>query len=62
MNKDQVTENVKDFFTSDHETSLTEDNIETPKRRTIVINEIDSKTDEIYDLHMYKAWLQKWKR
>ena len=38
-NKDQVNENVKDLFTSDHETSLPQDNIETPKRRILLINE-----------------------
>ena len=27
--------------------------IETPKRRTLVINEIRTNTDEIYDLHEY---------
>ena len=52
-NKDQVIENVKDLFTSDHETPLPQDNIETSKRRTLVINEIGNKTDEIYDLHKY---------
>ena len=31
-NKYQVIENVKDLFTSDHETLLPQDNIETPKR------------------------------
>ena len=30
-----------------------QDNIETPKRRTLVINEIGNNTDEIYDLHKY---------
>ena len=39
------------MFTSDHETSLPQDDIETLKRRTLVINEIENKTDEIYDLH-----------
>ena len=46
-NNDQATENVKDLFTSDHETPLPQDNIETPKRRTLVINEIGNNTDEI---------------
>ena len=31
-NKYQVIENVKDLFTSDHETPLPQDDIETPKR------------------------------
>ena len=39
------------MFTSEHETSLPQDDIETLKRRTLVINEIENKTDEIYDLH-----------
>ena len=39
------------MFTSDHETPLQQDNIETPQR-TLVINEIRNKTDEIY-LHKY---------
>ena len=52
-NIDQVIENVKDLFTSDHETLLPQDNIETPKRTTLVINKIGNKTDEIYDLHKY---------
>ena len=43
-NKDQVYENVKDLFSSDHETPLLQDNIETPQRRTLVINEIGKKT------------------
>ena len=41
------------MFTSDHEAPLLQDNIETPKRRTLIINETESKTDEIYDLHGY---------
>ena len=32
---------------------LSQDYIEIPKKRTIVINEIESKTDKIYDLHEY---------
>ena len=44
-NKGQPIENVKDFFTSDQETPLSRDNIETAKRRTLVINEIGNKTD-----------------
>ena len=48
-NKDQVIENVKDLFTSDHETPLPQDNTETPKRRTLVINETRNKTDEVND-------------
>ena len=39
INEDQVIENVTDFFISDHETSLPQSNIETPKRRILVINE-----------------------
>ena len=39
INEDQVIENVRDFFISDHETSLPQSNIETPKRRILVINE-----------------------
>ena len=50
---DQIIENVKDLLTSDHETPRPQDNIETPKRRTIVINEIGNNTDEVYDLHKY---------
>ena len=46
-NNDQAIEDVKDLFTSDHETPLPQDNIETPKRRTLVINEIGNNTDEI---------------
>ena len=46
-------ENVKELFTSDHETALPQDNIETPKIRTLVIIEIGNKTDKIYDLHKY---------
>ena len=41
------------MFTSHHETPLSQDYIEIQKRRTIVINEIESKTDKIYDLHEY---------
>ena len=52
-NKAQVNKNVKDLFTSDHETPLPQDNIETPKRRVLVTNEIENKTDEIYNLHKY---------
>ena len=52
-NNDQVIENVKDLFTSDHETPLPQDNIETPKRRTVVINEIGNNTGEMYNLHKY---------
>ena len=52
-NNDQVIENVKDLFTSDHETPLPQDNIETLNRRTLVINEIGNKTDEVYDLQKY---------
>ena len=52
-NKDQVNENVKGLFTSDHETPLPQDNIETPKRRILLINEVENKTDEVYCLHIY---------
>ena len=41
------------YLKSDHETPLPQDNIETPKRRTPVINETVNKTDEIYDLNKY---------
>ena len=48
-NNDQVTENVKDLFTSDLETPLPQDNIETKlMKSTICIN-------------MCKLSLQKWK-
>ena len=40
------------MFTSNHETALPQDDIETPKRRTLVINE-KGNNDEIYDLHKY---------
>ena len=50
--KYQEIEDVKDLFTSDNETTLQQDDIETPKRRTLVINEIGNN-DEIYDLHKY---------
>ena len=40
------------MFTSDHETALSQDDIETPQRRTLVISEIGNN-DEIYDLHKY---------
>ena len=51
-NKYQKIEDVKDLLTSDHETALPPDDIETPKRRTLVINEIGNN-DEIYGLHKY---------
>ena len=51
-NKYQI-RNVKDLFTSDHKTPLPQDGTETPKSRTLVINEIGNKTDKIYDLHKY---------
>ena len=41
------------MFTSHYETPLSQDYIEIPKKRTIVITEIESKTDKIYDLHEY---------
>ena len=44
---------VKDLFASDHETPLPQDNIETPKWGTLVINEIGNHTDEIYHLQKY---------
>ena len=44
---------LKDLFATDHETPLPQDNIETPKRGTLVINELGNKTDEIYDLPKY---------
>ena len=49
----QLIENVKDLFTSDHETPPPQDKIETPKRRTLVKDVIENKTDEIYDLQKY---------
>ena len=30
-----------------------DDNNETPKMKTLVINKVENKTDEIYDLHKY---------
>ena len=39
-NKYQEIEDVQNLFTSDHETALPQDDIETPKRRNLVINEI----------------------
>ena len=50
--KYQEIEDGKNLFTSDHETALPQDDIETPKRRTLVINDIGNN-DEIYDLHKY---------
>ena len=50
--KYQEIEDAKNLFTSDHETALPQDDIETPKRRTLVINDIGNN-DEIYDLHKY---------
>ena len=50
--KYQEIEDGKNLFTSDHETALPQDDIETPKRRTLVINDIGSN-GEIYDLHKY---------
>ena len=44
-------ESVKDLFTANTVALLLHNNLEPPKRRTIVINEIENKTDEIYDLH-----------
>ena len=41
------------MFTSHHETPLSQDYNEIPKKRTIVINEIESKTDKIYELYEY---------
>ena len=39
--------NAKDLFSSDSETPLLQDNLEAPKRRTLLINEIENKTNEI---------------
>ena len=50
--KCQEIEDAKNVFTSDHETALPQDDIETPKRGTLVINDIGNN-DEIYDLHKY---------
>ena len=41
------------MFTSDHETPLPQDNIEAPKRKSLLINETESKTDKIYDFYKY---------
>ena len=30
-----------------------DDNNETPKMKTLVINKVENKTDKIYDLHKY---------
>ena len=43
---------LKDLFTSTHETALPQDDIETPKRRTLVTNGLGNN-DEVYDLHNY---------
>ena len=51
-NKHQEIEDVKNLSTSDHETALPQDDIETTKRRTLVINDIRNN-DEIYDFHIY---------
>ena len=51
-NKYQEIEDIKNLLTSDHETALPQNDIETPKRRTLVINDIGNN-DEIYDLHKY---------
>ena len=50
--KCQEIEDAKNVFISDHETALPQDDIETPKRGTLVINDIGNN-DEIYDLHKY---------
>lgn len=41
-----VIENVKDLSTSDTETPLPQHNIETPKIRNFVMNEIENETDQ----------------
>ena len=41
------------MLTSHHETFLSQDYNEIPKKRTIIINEIESKTDKIYELYEY---------
>ena len=51
-NKYQEIEDVKELLISDRETALPQDDIETPKRRTLVKNEIGNN-DEIYDFHNY---------
>ena len=41
------------MFTSDNKISVLQNNPKTPKRKTLVINEIENKTNEIYDLSKY---------
>lgn len=41
------------MLTSDSEASIPQDNLDTPKRRTLEINEKENKTDKICDLHKY---------
>ena len=41
------------MLTSDSEASIPQDNLDTPKRRTLEINEKENKTDKICGLHKY---------
>lgn len=41
------------MLTSNSEASIPQDNLDTPKRRTLEINEKENKTDKICDLHKY---------
>ena len=41
------------MLTSDSEASIPQGNLDTPKRRTLEINEKENKTDKICDLHKY---------
>ena len=50
--KYQEIEDGKNLLTFYHETALPQDDIETPKRRTLVINDIGNN-DEIYNLYKY---------
>ena len=50
LNEDK---NYKALLTSDSETPLPQDKLETPKRITLLINKIENETDKICDLHKY---------
>ena len=41
------------MLTSDSEASIPQDNLDTPRRRTLEINEKENKTDKICDSHKY---------
>ena len=45
--------NNKGLLTSDSEASIPQDNLDTPRRRTLEINEKENKLDKICDLHKY---------